>query len=207
MPAQSKPPGLRARRNAPATVTTIPRKGRNGRKPPPWPLRPDNATLIEQQTAEQQAERLREKINAATDGRVIRRHEKELDQALARASVLELQIAEQAAAEQQLWAELWKTPQASLWETNGWTREVALFVRHQLIAEQNPTDYKAATAALARSDRLGLTPLAMSKLKWQIEQADEAEDRGTRRRSGATPAKAPPRTPAKDPRGILHRVK
>lgn len=89
-------------------------------------------------------------------------------------------------AEAALWADLWATPQAVAWERLRYGREVALYVRWQLLAETGQTE--AAKEARFWSDRLGLNPVAMLRLRWEIaadELGDQRADR-TARTSAAT---------------------
>ena len=76
------------------------------------------------------------------------------------------------AAQRRLWAELWSTPQAVAWESLGWSRVVARYASLLLKAEM-----PRATAALLGEvrqleDRLGLSPLAMLRLRWEIMPAE-----------------------------------
>jgi len=80
-----------------------------------------------------------------------------------------------ANAEAKLWAELWATPQAVMWETLGWTRIVARYVRCCLAAEL--LDRHAMAEARQLEDRLGLTPKAMRLLMWSISADEVAEKR------------------------------
>ena len=75
--------------------------------------------------------------------------------------------------ERKLWAELWRTPQAVMWERTNAHREVAAYVRWSLAAEAG--DLRAAPEARQLSDRLGLTPLALRRLEWEIVEATEAK--------------------------------
>lgn len=168
---------------------------------PPWPLRADRELEREQLKAEMTVERLRRQLNDCTDRRKVGRLERDLDMALTDAAMAERLSEAAAADEAEMWEQLWQTPQAVMWEQNGWSREVALYVRFTLAAEAG--DLKAAGEARQRSDRLGLNPLALLRLRWEIERTDEAEKRGERRRS--TPASAAPAptgsaAPRKDPR-------
>lgn len=72
-----------------------------------------------------------------------------------------------------LWADLWRTPQAVAWEDFGWTRVVARYALTVYAAETGAT---AAVMAEARQleDRLGLNPMAMRRLLWEI--VDESAD-------------------------------
>lgn len=80
----------------------------------------------------------------------------------------------QSAAERRLWAQLWATPQAVVWERLGWTRTVARYCRVLLVAEELAKDALAEARQL--EDRLGLTPKAMRMLLWEIA-TDELADR------------------------------
>lgn len=75
-----------------------------------------------------------------------------------------------AGRELEIWARVWKSAQAVAWELNGSELEVALYVRHLVQAEGG--DMKAAAEMRQWSDRLGLNPAAMLRLRWKIA-ADE----------------------------------
>jgi hypothetical protein len=83
--------------------------------------------------------------------------------------------------------ELWSTPQAIIWEESFAHREVAQYVRWKIRGEQG--DLKASVEARQLSDRLGLNPLALMRLRTEIEHADEAADKGDKRRKASTPPK------------------
>lgn len=76
-------------------------------------------------------------------------------------------------AELAVWAQLWATPQAVAWEELAWTRAVARYCR-LLVAAEKP-DASAATCGEVRQmeDRLGLTPMAMLRLRWGIEAPEQ----------------------------------
>ena len=75
-----------------------------------------------------------------------------------------------------VWAELWATPQAAAWERLGWTRVVARYCSVLVATEVEPT---AAMLGEVRQleDRLGLTPMAMLRLRWEIASDELAEQR------------------------------
>ena len=118
------------------------------------------------------------------------------------AATLALQVEQADDLERALWGDLWSTPQAVLWEESHALREVAQYVRWKVRAEQG--DLKAAAEARALSDRLGLNPLALLRLRAEVERVEDAEDRGRRRRSTAAPA--PRREGDDDPRSGLYAV-
>lgn len=78
----------------------------------------------------------------------------------------------------QTWVELWATPQAAAWERLGWTRVVARYVFLLGFCE-DPKTTSAALLGEARQleDRLGLTPMSMLRLRWQVATDEVAEKR------------------------------
>lgn len=159
---------------------------------------------LRQSAAEVTVERLRGQLNDCEDRRSAGRLERELDQALAQAALLEQMLADQAGMEAELWAELWATPQAAMWEQLAWSREVAQYVRWKIRGELGDLD--AAKEARQWSDRLGLNPLAMLRLRWEIERTADAEERGRSRRTRPAPAKPSATAGGADPRSFLHAV-
>ena|SRR5882757_3182996 len=83
------------------------------------------------------------------------------------------------------WAELWSTPQAAAWERlgPGAVRMVARYV--VLLAEAEVGEPKAAMEVRQLEDRLGLSPLAMLRLRWEVAADEVAEARNTRSAGGA----------------------
>ena len=84
-----------------------------------------------------------------------------------------------------IWAEIWATPQAAAWERLGWTRVVARYCR--IVAAAEHPDATAAIMAQASTleDRLGLTPMSILRLRWEIASDEVAE----RREKTPAPAK------------------
>ena len=75
-----------------------------------------------------------------------------------------------------LWLDLWRTPQATAWEALSWTRVVARYTLLVLDAEK--PDATGALLAEVRQleDRLGLSPMAMKRLQWEIAVEVESEE-------------------------------
>lgn len=165
-----KPEDQRRRRNATVAMVRLPAEGR--KKPPPrWPLIPDVILTTKKELAEGKVEDLRCKLNEAEEeGKPTAAIERRLDQALERLAICEAQLREQKALEASLWRDLWKLPQAVQWERLGWLRDVAQYVRHKVLAELGDLD--SAKEARQWSDRLGLSPMAMLRLRWEVV-ADE----------------------------------
>ena len=89
-------------------------------------------------------------------------------------------LSSSAAYDPDLWAELWSTPQAAAWERlgAGTIRVVARYV--VLLAEADVGEPKAAMEVRQIEDRLGMTPLAMLRLRWEIAPDELAEVREQR---------------------------
>lgn len=155
-----KDPSHRRRRNATVAMTPLPASGRQGR-PPAWPLGADIVTQAKLRVARDRVEDLEGKRAAGFPV-----SEQALTRALERVAVLETVVEIQAASEAALWRELWRTPQAVEWERLRWTREVAQYIRWKVLAESGDMD--AAKEARQLADRLGLTPLALLRLRWTI---------------------------------------
>lgn len=78
-------------------------------------------------------------------------------------------LSEPSEGEFNVWSEVWATPQAVQWAKLGWTRTVARYVRLLLLAERPDADTKDAAEVRQMEDRLGLTPMSMLRLRWEIE--------------------------------------
>jgi hypothetical protein len=175
-----KHPSQRRRTNATISLTQLPAEGRQG-DIPAWPLMPDVALVVRRDLALAKAEELRDKLNEAeADGKPGGSIERRLDRALEAAAICAAQLAAAADLEQTLWRDLWRLPQAVQWDRLGWMRDVAQYVRHKTLGELG--DLKSAQEARMWSDRLGLNPQAMLRLRWEVV-ADEL--------AGARDAKAP----------------
>lgn len=71
-----------------------------------------------------------------------------------------------------LWRELWASPQADAWADLGWVRVVARYTVLVLLAERPGAPVALLAEVRQLEDRLGLTPMAMRRLQWEI--GDEA---------------------------------
>jgi hypothetical protein len=91
-----------------------------------------------------------------------------------------------------------------MWSELAWSREVAQYVRLKIQGELGNLD--AAKEARQWSDRLGLNPLAMLRLRWEIERTEDAEQRGAKRRGPAKPQGSPQPAPGADPRSMFRVV-
>lgn len=91
-------------------------------------------------------------------------------------------LASSTADELALWKTLWTMPQAVAWEAQRVERVVAQYVRWTLYAEAGAI--KAAPEARQLGDRLGMSPLAMRRLEWEIVEDPSAVRTGRPARRG-----------------------
>jgi hypothetical protein len=84
--------------------------------------------------------------------------------------------------ESETWAELWTLPQAAAWERSQSTRVVARYCQLLLKAEFGNVLLMPEVRML--EDRLGLSPMAMLRLRWEVA-ADEVDEK--RQTKTATP--------------------
>lgn len=95
--------------------------------------------------------------------------------------------------ELEVWAQIWRTPQAAAWITLGWTFDIALYVRWQVAASDNDDAslneaLKAGNEARQWSDRLGLNPTAMLKNRWRV-RVDEVTEKRSEKTAAKTTAR------------------
>jgi hypothetical protein len=182
-----KPEAERRRRNATIATTKLPAEGRKKRAPN-WPLIPDVVMTARRDLAEakvEEAEFILGELRAT--GKPSGLAEQRLDRFRETLLILQRQLAEQRKLEAGLWKDLWSLPQSVEWERLGWTRDVAQYVRHKVLGELGELD--DAREARQWSDRLGLTPLAMLRLRWEVV-ADETAAKRQERAAAATPTSA-----------------
>jgi len=179
-----KPADRRARRNATVATTTLPAEGRQG-PPPVWPLPPNARLTAGLAAAQAQQKKIEQLLQDDPTPQLVR----ELGRVDERVRVLEMQLRESTRMEVSMWFELWRTPVAVMWERQRWTREVAQYCRLKVLAELGDLD--AQKEARQIGDRLGLNPLALLRLRWEVvdgapvdQQSDPAAPRGSRSRYG-----------------------
>lgn len=160
--------------------TLLPASGRSG-DVPLWPLPPDVRLSSLLESVEAQREVLCAQIDGGDAPRGAHAKLAKLDQTAAEVQV-RLRVA--AGMEADLWSSIWTTPQSVVWESLRWTREVAIYVRWQVLGELGDLD--AAKEARQWSDRLGLNPAAMLRNRWKIAvDAAPVTRRTTTRTAGA----------------------
>jgi hypothetical protein len=77
-----------------------------------------------------------------------------------------------SADEPDVWSELWSTPQAVAWDELGWTRSVARYALLLAAVETPGCPPPVMAEARQMEDRLGLSPMAMRRLQWEIEPVE-----------------------------------
>ena len=198
-----KHPSVRARRNDPTKgFTVLPVDGRGSAAVPEWPLRPDPALIAEVGMLAGVIDAVETELAECADRRSRGRLQRKLDVTRERhgAATIKLELVEES--ERELWTSLWALPQAVMWEAAHAHREVAQYVRWKIRAEQG--EIEAAREARMWSDRLGLNPLALLRLRVEIENAEAAEDKGEKRRESRRNHAKP--VPTEDPRQGLYAV-
>ena len=73
-----------------------------------------------------------------------------------------------------LWVSLWRTPQAVAWHDLGWTRVVARYAVLVLTSERGEANAALLAEIRQLEDRLGLSPMAMKRLQWEVGPRTEA---------------------------------
>jgi hypothetical protein len=77
-------------------------------------------------------------------------------------------------AEKEAWEQLWRLPQAEAWAQMHAERPVARYVRALIVAEDPGSTAFQLSEVRQLEDRLGLTPMSMLRLRWEIAPADPA---------------------------------
>lgn len=80
-------------------------------------------------------------------------------------------------AEQELWGELWRKPQAAMWAQLGMTYEVAAYVRAFLESVRADASAGLKTAVLRMSAEIGLSLPGMHSMRWKFSEDEVAERR------------------------------
>ena len=80
-------------------------------------------------------------------------------------------------AETAVWVDLWKKPQAVMWERAQLERVVARYVRLEVQAEKRDCKVTILSEARQLEDRLGLNGASMMRLRWEVVEEELAEVR------------------------------
>jgi hypothetical protein len=99
-------------------------------------------------------------------------------------------LSEQSVREAELWTDLWKKPQAIMWERFGQDLEVALYVRRFTEAELMDSRVNLSTLVRQMADSLGLTTPGMRANRWRItaEEVAPTKTAARGRKAAAAPS-------------------
>lgn len=81
-------------------------------------------------------------------------------------------------AEADTWTAVWALPQAAEWARASHVRPVARYVRALVAAEKRDATAFLLSEVRQLEDRLGLTPMSMLRLRWEIAPSDVADEAG-----------------------------
>lgn len=152
----------------------LPAEGRTA-PPPAWPMRPDVQVSARLDVLRAEQADLEQALDGCEPGKEANRLRHRLGKNVELVAQAEAVIRNADDLERELWAELWATPQAVAWERLRWTREVAQYARWKARAELGDLD--ASKEARMLGDRLGLTPMSLQTLRWEIVEDEVAEKR------------------------------
>jgi hypothetical protein len=99
-----------------------------------------------------------------------------------------------SARERAVWTQLWRTPQAAMWDLERWRMpSIGLYCRLFVRAE-SPESSSSLVAQLHRlADQLGLTPAGLKENGWRMSVDEVGEKREAQAPSKKTTAAAPRR--------------
>ena len=88
-------------------------------------------------------------------------------------------------AELDMWARLWRKPQALMWDRLGLGDQVALYVRRYLEAAQPEASAGLTTAVLRMETELGISVAGMRQNGWDIADPEPVETKPAARRTSS----------------------
>lgn len=88
-------------------------------------------------------------------------------------------------AELEAWNSLWRLPQAAAWQQMNVARTVARYVRALIVAESRESTAFQLSEVRQLEDRLGLTPMSMLRLRWEVVADELAAAREPKKQSEA----------------------
>lgn len=99
------------------------------------------------------------------------------------------------------WNDLWTSPMAPEFDASDMhgLYQLALLIDDFWLSESVADRIKLASELRQQSQRFGLSPIDRRRLQWEIERTEEAQEKGARRRSSASPRS----TSKGDPRSTL----
>ena len=95
-------------------------------------------------------------------------------------SVPDFPLPDQTGREAEVWAELWRTPQAAAWSVESWRwRVVAMYVRWSVRMEDVEANAALVSQVIRLGDQIGLTPAGLRENGWKIADAEPEKATGT----------------------------
>jgi len=103
------------------------------------------------------------------------------------------------------WADVWASPMSPEWDESDQHNVYLLaMIYDDVWCAETPRERQQASAEYRQQRKdLGLTPFDRRRLEWQIEQTEEARDKGEKRRSTTDASR---RSGKGDTRATLHAV-
>jgi len=96
-------------------------------------------------------------------------------------------LPDQTGREAEVWAELWRTPQAAAWSVESWRwRVVAMYVRWSVRMEDVEANAALVSQVIRLGDQIGLTPAGLRENGWKIADAEPEKATGTAGKSRAS---------------------
>ncbi|GAB2677657.1 hypothetical protein [Thalassiella azotivora] len=181
-----KDPEKRARRNVGPALKVLPADGRGAKRAPNWPLPKDPREAGVLPYLRERVEQLTVEREQESDGRMLRRLERHLDQARRELAALESELAARKKLEREIWTQLWRTPMAVEWERLRWHRTLARYCR--VLAEAELGSAMAQREARTLEHAHGLTPMSLKSLLWTIAVPAEGAAGPGPRTGGRGPA-------------------
>lgn len=91
--------------------------------------------------------------------------------------------------ELELWAQVWRTPQAAAWSMESWRwQTVAIYVRTMAVCESGEATAADKNSLHRFADQIGMTPAGLRENGWKIA-ADEVAAKRAEKGPGAAPAR------------------
>jgi len=100
--------------------------------------------------------------------------------------------------EKELWAEVWRTPQACAWSlpSERWrTRTVALWVRMSVRCEDRKAPASLVTQLHRFADQVGMTTAGLAEMGWKVAPDEVGARRAEQEQAAASEAAAPAARP------------
>jgi hypothetical protein len=103
------------------------------------------------------------------------------------------------------WVDTWRSPMAPEYDDSDkhGLFMLAVLVNDFWLAEGQREKRDLAAEIRQQGQRFGLSPIDRRRLQWEIERSEDAQEKGSRRRAKAEPAKA---SSSGDPRSVLRAV-